>query len=181
VRGLRVIGIAALGTEAPEGLAAKARRMVNALAEKCGGDFVLALGGYWGLMRVIVDEAIRRGIKVMLFPPIERESDYFPEEALVVKTGMGYRGRSVALVKTADILIAVGGEAGTIMEIVAAYLEGKPVFVLGGTGLSTDKMRVYEPHIDSRRFAELRFFESVEELASNVCSAVSTMKHRESF
>ena len=169
---MKIIGIAALGTEAPENLAEKARRLVGLLAERCRGNFVLAVGGYWGLMRVVVDEAVRRGLVVLIFPPLERENEDFPEETIVVKTGMGFRGRSVALVRTVDVLIAVGGEAGTIMEVVTAYLEGKPVFVLGGTGLSTDKLKIYEPYIDSRRFAELRFFEDVEELAGKVCMAV---------
>jgi hypothetical protein len=177
---VKVVGIAALGTEAPAGLADKARRLVGLLAERCGTGLVVAVGGYWGLMRIVVDEALGRGLGVLIFPPLEREDESFPEGAIVVRTGMGFRGRSVVLVRTADVLVAVGGEAGTIMEIVTAYLEGKPVFVLGGTGLSSDKMRVYEPYVDSRRLAELRFYESVEELADKVCSLIS-LKHKESF
>jgi hypothetical protein len=41
-------------------------------------------------------------------------------------------------------------------------------------------MRVYEPYVDSRRLAELRFYESVEELADKVCSLVS-LKHKGPF
>jgi len=33
-------------------------------------------------------------------------------------------------------------------------------------------MGIHEPYIDSRRLAELRFYESVEELADKVCSSV---------
>jgi hypothetical protein len=51
----------------------------------------------------------------------------------------------------------------------ALYLEGKPALVLGGTGLSSDNMGIHEPYIYSRRLAELRFYESVEELADKVC------------
>jgi len=51
-----------------------------------------------------------------------------------------------------------------------AISRSQAIFVLGGTGLSSDNMRIYEPYIDSRRLAELRFYESVEELADKVCS-----------
>jgi hypothetical protein len=94
--------------------------------------------------------------------------------------------------------IAVYVENGKPMKIVArdiqiwqasGTLEGEVstraisrrqvIFVLGGTGLSSDNVRIHEPYIYSRRLAELRFCESVEELADKVCFWFSC--NRESF
>ncbi|RLE59808.1 MAG: LOG family protein [Thermoprotei archaeon] len=165
---MRVIGIAALGTEPPKNLVEKASVFVRKLSKTCGKT-VIAVGGYWGLMKHVVDLALSEGIKVLIFPPVEKEDYYFPEEAIVVRTGLGYRLRSVALVKTSNILVALGGEAGTIQEIVTAYTEGKPILVLDETGLSTDKLKTLAPYIDARKTAKVEYIRDPETLALRAC------------
>lgn len=165
---MRIIGIAALGTEPPYNLVKKVSIFVRELSKTCK-DLAIAVGGYWGLMRYVVDLALSEGIKVLIFPPVEKEDHYFPEEAIIVRTGLGYRLRSVALVKTSNILVALGGEAGTIQEIVTAYTEGKPILVLDETGASTDKLKTLAPYIDVRKTAKIEYIKYPEILARRAC------------
>jgi len=135
------------------------------------GKAAFLLGGYWGLMRVLVDELIDRGGLVILFPPLELEKLEYPKEVVIVKTGLSMRGRSIPLVRSSDVFIVVGGESGSILELVTSYTEGIPTYLLSGTGHSTDKMSLLAPHMDSRRVVEIRVFddpvELVEDLVSN--------------
>lgn len=57
------IGIAALGTDPSPELEEKARGFVRTLSKCAIHTFIL--GGYWGLMRVVVDEALREGNRVV--------------------------------------------------------------------------------------------------------------------
>ncbi|MEZ0346725.1 MAG: LOG family protein [Infirmifilum sp.] len=166
---MRVIGIACLGTEPPDYLVEKAVSFVRELKNLCKEEVFLALGGYWGLMKRVVDEAIAAGFRVVLFPPLERESEIFPDQALVVKTGMGYRLRSVIFVRTVDVLVALGGEAGTIQEVITAYLEGKPVLVLGETGFASDKLKIFAPYVDSRKTVGVKIVSEPKKLAVEAC------------
>uniref|UniRef100_A0A7J3X997 LOG family protein n=1 Tax=Thermofilum pendens TaxID=2269 RepID=A0A7J3X997_THEPE len=170
---MRVLGIAALGTEPPPELAAKAREFVEELSSSCGRGLCLALGGYWGLMRVVVDEALRRGLCVLLFPPAEREDFDYPEGVLVVRTGTSYRLRSIFLCRTADVLICLGGEAGTMQEVFTAYLEGVPVLMLGGTGQASDALERLAPCLDSRCISEVIVVRDPRELARRACELLS--------
>lgn len=165
------IGVAAYsGSPGPE-LVKRCEAFVDELVKRCGrGKLVLLLGGYWGLMRCVVDRALGHGVSVALFPPLDREDLGYPEGVIIVRTSSGPRLRSIYLVRSSDVLVALGGGAGTLQEIVTAYTEAKPVYVLAGTGLATDKAReCIEPYIDERRTAPITFVEDPVELAHRVC------------
>jgi len=119
-------------------------------------------------MKVIVDEALRRGLKVVVLPPVEREDMEFPEEALVLRTGLSYRLRSVAMVRSCDALVVLGGASGTIQELATAYTEGKPVLLLL-SGLPSDEVPALAPYLDNRRVAEIKVFDGVERLVPELC------------
>lgn len=135
------IGIAAHSGEYPASLESATRAFVMGLSG-CG-PVKLLLGGYWGLMKVAVDEAISSGIEAVLVLPVEREDEKLPESPLltVIRSGMEYRARSVVLVRSSDALVALGGSAGTIIEVAMAYAMGKPVVVLHGYGMPSDRLR----------------------------------------
>ncbi|MEM2757611.1 MAG: LOG family protein, partial [Sulfolobales archaeon] len=80
-----------------------------------------------------------------------------------------FRLRSIILVRTCDVLVALGGAGGTFQEIVSAYDEGRPVFVLGGRGLPTDKVKLLTPYIDDRRTSKIIYTEDINELVNEVC------------
>lgn len=138
---------------------------------------VLILGGYWGLMKVVVDEAVKNSISVFLMLPVENENVSVPSEVIKIKTGMEYRARSVPLVRSADALVALGGGAGTIIEVMMAYSMGKPVYVLHNSGLSSDKLRLAFPeYIDDRKNSKIFYCKSGKEMAEAVCSSAGKLE-----
>ena len=91
-----------------------------------GRNAVLVSGGLGGVM-----EAASRGMKseggltVGLLPQDhKRDANDFIDVAIA--TGLGI-GRNVIIARTADAVIAVGGEYGTLSEIAFALQLGKPV------------------------------------------------------
>lgn len=153
------------------GLAEKIERFVGALARACP-DAVLLVGGSWGHMRDVIDAALRRGMAVVMFLPVEREGVPAPGRAIVVRTGCDDRCRSVLLVRSADAVAALGGGAGTMIEALMAYAMGKPVFVLTGTGAPSDKLAAaYPDYFDERKTVRVVYAENPERLAELCCAA----------
>jgi len=164
---IRYIGIAAYSGEPDEHHLDKVRRLIESISSK-GDDIVLVLGGYWGLMKYIVDYALENKLKVILIPPVEKEDYSFPDKCIVIKSGMSYRLRSILLVRTSDALIAAGGGAGTIHEIVTASLEGKNIYVLRETGLPSDNIEKLGEYIDQRKLSIIKYYTSPEELVEDL-------------
>jgi len=168
---MKQICIAACSEEPSEDAKRKAFEVIDNLWSMCR-DSVIFVGGYWGLMRYVVDRALEKGFTVVIFAPLTEENTLFPEKAIVIRPGVDYRVRSVFMVRSCNALIALGGESGTIQEIVTAYAEGKPVYLLK-SGYSSDKIALLAPHLDKRALAEIKVFEDpkklVEELAKDIC------------
>jgi len=129
------IGIAAYGSKPSLELEMLARNFIRTLSKRVK-DATLILGGDWGLMGVVVDEALRQGLNVVLVLPEDREPTH--KGVVKVKTGLSPNGRSTILVKSSDLLVVLGGGAGTIMESLMAYREGKPVIAIVGYGADSD-------------------------------------------
>ncbi|CCC82719.1 hypothetical protein [Thermoproteus tenax] len=165
------LAVAAHSTDSAE-VAEKIAEFFDELT-RCARPVVM-VGGYWGLMRHVVDEALKRALPVVVFLPIEREDVELPEEAIGVRTGCEYRCRSVMLVRSSDVVVAFGGAAGTIIEILMGYAMGKPVFVLTGTGLATDNLpKAFSDYIDERRSSSVRYFSDPRDMAKAVCSSTA--------
>jgi uncharacterized protein (TIGR00725 family) len=54
--------------------------------------------------------------------------------AAVIYTGMGYKGRNVITVRSADVIVVLHGGFGTLNEVAVAEGEGKPIIALTSTG-----------------------------------------------
>ena len=61
--------------------------------------------------------------------PTEDPTEANPHCTYVVATGVGY-GRNLAVVASGDVVIAIGGEWGTLSEIAHARQFGRPVIAL---------------------------------------------------
>jgi uncharacterized protein (TIGR00725 family) len=111
---------------------------LHALAHELGrlaitAGFRIATGGRGGVM-----EAASAGARTA---PTYREGDvigvlpgYAPDGAnrfvdIAIPTGMG-EARNVVLVALADVVVVIGGGAGTLSEIAMAWRLGKPVVAL---------------------------------------------------
>lgn len=166
------VGIACIGEKAPQDLIIKARIFLETVCRcKCSNNIVLFLGGYWGLMKEVVDEALKKGFSVVLILPVEREK--CPSKAICVKTGLSFKARSIALVRSVDVLVVLGGASGTILEAIAAYAMGIPTIVLTNTGYPSDKLKqAFGEYIDHRKTTKIYYHDDPIEVANKVCDII---------
>lgn len=106
-----------------------------ALAEQVGRlvalrGAVLLCGGLGGVMEAAARGARAAGGTTIGILPSASKKEANPHIEIPVATGFG-EGRNVIIVRTADALIAVSGEYGTLSEIAFALKTGKPVIGLG--------------------------------------------------
>mgnify|MGYP001770698463 CR=1 FL=1 len=158
------VGVAA-HSEPTEGLAEKARRFVSALP---ADEVRLFLGGYWGAMAYVADAARERGIEVVFVLP--QNPPAMPPRGrglVLVDTGMDFKGRSVILVRSSDVVAALGGESGTMLEVLMAYSMGIPAVVLR-SGLPSDtleRLGLGGGRVDYRNGPPISFVDTPEDLA----------------
>ena len=99
--------------------------------------FRVATGGRDGVMDAVSrgargSGAHRDGDVIAVIPGYDR-AEATPHADLVVPTGLSL-ARNVVLVAMADVVVAVGGGAGTLSEIALAWQLGRPVVALAGSG-----------------------------------------------
>ena len=114
--------------------ASRADEELKRLAEDVGEEIasrgaVVVCGGMTGVMEAACRGARGKGGLTIGIIPSDDKGDANPYVQVPIVTGMGV-GRNVVLVKTADVLIAVGGEFGTLSEIGHALNIGKTVVSL---------------------------------------------------
>jgi uncharacterized protein (TIGR00725 family) len=167
---MKQIGVAVHSGHVP-GLGEKARLFVETLAKRCP-DSVLLVGGYWGHMVDVVDAALEKGLRVVLFLPVEKEDVDVPPQAIALRTGCEFRCRSVLMVRSADVVAVLGGGVGTTIEALMAYAMGKPFFVLANVGAASDRLQTaYPEYFDERKAVKAVYEEDPVRLAELVCAA----------
>jgi len=87
-----------------------------------------------------------------------------------VATGIGHL-RNFVNVYSADGVIVVGGGAGTLSEIAAAYIEGKPIVALKGSGGVADEYA--GRYLDQRRTVLVHAAETPREAVDLVLRLIS--------
>ncbi len=130
------IAVAAYGSSPPPRLASEAEAFVDSLPVN---EVEILLGGFWGLMGVVCRRALERGIRVTAIVPFTDEEYEAPRGATIIFSGASPNMRSAVLVRSGDVLVALGGGAGTMMEALMAYRERKPVVALVGYGADSDE------------------------------------------
>lgn len=123
--GFNIIGVIGSSRAEPELLR---------LAEEVGAEIArngaaVVCGGLTGVMEAVCRGARSAGGLTIGIIPSDDRRDANPYVQIPIVTGMGM-GRNIMLVKTADVLIAVGGEFGTLSEIAQALNIGKTVIRL---------------------------------------------------
>ena len=107
-------------------------REVGRLVVQRGGTVVC--GGLSGVMEAAAHGAAEAGgtaIGILPDEDLKRQHEYLTYS---VATGVG-QARNLALVCSGDVVIAVGGEYGTLSEIGLARKVGRPVVALGSWDL----------------------------------------------
>ena len=109
---------------------------------------VLLTGGLGGVMEAASSGAKDAGGFVIGIIPQEEKTAANPFCDAVIATGIGH-ARDFLTAYSADSIIVVGGGAGTMIEIAAAYQKKIPIVALRGTGGIAD--RVVDGYIDDRQ------------------------------
>ena len=91
---------------------------------------VMVCGGLKGVMEAASRGARSAGGLTVGILPHEHKRDVNEYIDVAIATGLGI-GRNVIIARTAEALIAVGGEYGTLSEIAFALQMGKPVIGIG--------------------------------------------------
>lgn len=126
----RIVGV--IGANRPD-------KRTYELAEEVGKEIArrgaaVVCGGLGGVMEAVCKGARGQGGLTIGIIPSDFKDDANRYVQIPIVTGMGM-GRNVMLVKTADVVIAVGGGFGTLSEIAHALNLGKTVI-----GLDTWKL-----------------------------------------
>jgi len=125
--GVAMIYIAVVG-------ASRCNRETAALAEETGAEIarrggVLICGGGGGVMEAAAKGARSAGGMVLGILPGDDPRGGNRYLTMAVASGLG-EARNAIIARTADALIAVGGEYGTLSEVALALKMGKPVIGL---------------------------------------------------
>ena len=108
--------------------------LVRRLVEK---NVFIYTGGRDGVMELIFRYANAAGGKVVAVLPSGSD---IANGHIIIDTGLDMMGRSITLVRSVDVVIAIGGGAGTLVEMFMANSYGRPLFIARGTGEWTDRL-----------------------------------------
>ncbi len=121
----KIIGVIGAG-DADESMLKSAETVGKLIA---GRGALLVCGGLGGVMESAARGAKSEGGTTVGILPQDDDTGANPYIDVPIATGFG-QGRNVIIVRTADALIAIGGEYGTLSEIAFALKMGKPVIGL---------------------------------------------------
>ena len=120
--------VAVVGSgEATWELYAAARKVGRLVAERGG---VVVCGGLSGVMEAAARGATEGGGTAIGVLPDEDRRRANPYLSYSISTGTGH-ARNLAVVCSGDVIVAIGGEYGTLSEIGLALKVGRPVVALG--------------------------------------------------
>jgi hypothetical protein len=146
-----VVGV--MGASANDALSEEVASHLKALAEKLGAaiaeqECILITGATTGLPHLVARAFRMNGGFALGISPAENHREHLgryrlPDDGadVIIYSGFGYKGRNVINVRSADIVLIVGGATGTLNEFTIAYDEGKIIGVLEGSGGVADHMR----------------------------------------
>ncbi len=173
---MKYIGIAAYSGEPSPRLRENVDQFIDSL-KGIRDRIYIVLGGYWGLMKYIADRAIEYGIRVVftlpLNPPQEPPNN---EYTVIIRSDLGFVSRSMTMIRSSDILVAMGGGIGSILEIAMAYDTGIPIIIVE-SGMATDKVfKGFGEYLDERRKSRIIFVRNGVEAYKEVIRLLSIVQ-----
>jgi uncharacterized protein (TIGR00725 family) len=149
--GKPVVGV--MGASENDALSESEKARLKQLAELLGTVLaqhgcILVTGATTGLPDMVA-KAFRRcgGFALGISPAQDRKEHLerygLPDDGadVIVYTGFGYKGRNVINVRSADVVIVLGGATGTLNEFTIAYDEEKIIGILEGSGGVADHVK----------------------------------------
>jgi len=131
----------------------RASRPTARLAEQIGAHVAqlgatLITGGRGGVMAAASRGARRAGGSVIGIVPSTALAEGNRWCSVVIPTGLGH-ARNVVTALAGDVVVAIGGGAGTLSEIAFAWIHGRPIIVVKGRGGWADALT--RRGVDARR------------------------------
>lgn len=167
VRSVAVVGYSGRVDTAP--VAQIAQACVE-LGRELGKRYVVFTGGRDGVMELVA-RGVREvgGICVGVLPFHGEDANAF--NTINVMTGLDFQMRSFVMIKSADVVVSVGGEIGTILEVMIAYANSKPVVLFRNTGGWTDRIApilIEGLYLDNRKLVPVLQAFSVSEVIQRI-------------
>lgn len=130
-------------------------------------DVIIITGGRTGVMEAVCKGAEESGGTTVGILPSGSKEDANRWCSVIIPTGLGH-GRNFLTIMAADIVISVGGQAGTLTELGFAWLYNKPVLAIKSFGGWSGKMA--GESLDNRRSDKMIPIQSMEELKEKLVS-----------
>jgi uncharacterized protein (TIGR00725 family) len=131
---------------------------------------VLLTGGLGGVMEAASQGAKEAGGFVIGIIPQDDKASANPFCDAVIATGLGF-ARDFVTAYSADAIVVVGGGAGTMIEIAAAYQKKIPIVAVKGTGGAADQ--VADTYFDDRRIEKVLGESTPEKAVSKAFELIS--------
>ena len=148
-----------IGGEFPPEVLALCRELGREIGRR---DCIIVTGACPGLPQAAVFGAKEEGAFALGISPAlcleehrRRFRSPWEEYDALVFTGSGLMGREVDVVRTADVIVIVGGRSGTLGEFSIAYDDGNVIAALLGTGGIADHIREIVSYIDKDTGTEM--------------------------
>jgi len=127
----------------------------------------LVTGGRGGIMEAASRGASEAGGLVLGVLPGTDADDANAWVDVAIPTGLGFAMRNVITIRSADAVIMISGEVGTLAEAVLAYQHGKPLVAVASTGGWAERLRTAAledgRYLDGRRLMEITYAETAGE------------------
>jgi uncharacterized protein (TIGR00725 family) len=130
--------------------------------------FALITGGHGGVMEAAARGAATHGGLTIGIVPAADGRAANPWCRVVLPTGLGH-ARNILTALAGDVVVALGGGAGTLSELAFAWMHGRPIFTLAGHDGWTE--RLGEEPIDRRASSTLVRCASISELEEALLDA----------
>jgi len=136
---------------------------VGALVGRLG--MTLITGGCGGVMEAASRGAAGAGATTIGIVPSSALDEANAWCSVVIPTGLGH-ARNAVTALAGDVVIVVGGAAGTLSEIALAWIHGRPILTLGGSGGWADAVAQHPP--DARRTSNITRCADLEALEAAI-------------
>ncbi len=149
----KIIGVIGQGKDCPPELLQAAEEVGYHIAQRQG---ILICGGLGGVMEAACYGCKSGGGMTIGVLPGAQKADANQYVDIPIITGLG-EARNLIIVRSADVLIAIGGKYGTLSEIAFALSFGKPI-----VGLHTWQHFQQIIHVDTAEQAVNTAFKLIE-------------------
>ncbi len=174
----RMIQVLVVGHNAGRQCTAAHRRLAyEAGAEVARSGAVLLTGGMGGVMRAASRGAREAGGLVVGILPQPEHSHANEFCDIVIPTGLGL-SRDFVNALSADGVVVIGGGAGTLSEVCAAYMHGRPMAAVRGSGGTAD--RCAGGFVDGRRTVRVEGADTPAQAVSAVLGMIGRRRRQSS-